>query len=190
MTAQASDRFRHRNTEYALAGISEGELFDVSVFGLGLDHFCSACYRGYVALFAIAQNRLVLDALRVRLKCPGEAPIINGVRPFLEYGNPRYEGLGYHLEYSGGLLLATGFIESLYVHMGFHPAWKYKTVIELIFDAGILKEEIDRSERMAEIREMVVNSRNESDAMRMPVKNEITRFVARAFDRTYRMSGI
>ncbi len=39
-------------------------------------------------------------------------------------------------------------------------------------------------------RKMVVNSRNESDATRTPVKNEITRFVERAFDRTYRMSGI
>ena len=189
MTAQANDSFRYRDTEYTLAGISEGELFDISVFGLELDEFCSACWRGYVALFAVTQNRLVLDALHVRLKIPGEGPVINGVKPFLEYGNPHYEGLGYRLEYSGGVLLANGFIESLYVHMGFHPAWKYETVIELIFDAGILKEEIDRSDRMAEIREMVVNSRNESDATRTPVKNEITRFVERAFDRTYRISG-
>jgi hypothetical protein len=189
MTAQVNDSFRYRDTEYTLAGISEGELFDISAFGLELDRFCSACYRGYVALFAVTQNRLVLDALRVRLKNSGEVPVINGVKPFLEYGKPHYEGLDYRLEYSGGVLLANGFIDSLYVHMGFHSAWKFETVIELIFDAGILKKEIDRSNRMAEIREMVVNFRNESDATRAPVKTSITRFVERAFDRTYRMSG-
>lgn len=39
---------------------------------------------------------------------------------------------------SGGLLLGEGFIQELYVHMGFHPAWKYLHVIELIFEGGQL----------------------------------------------------
>lgn len=186
MTAQVSDVFRYRDAYYALAGISEGEVFDISVFGLELNHFCSACWRGYTAEFAVVQGRLVLDELHVRLKRPGEGPAINELKPYLKNGCDHYEGLGYQLEYSGGLLLADGFIQSLYVHMGFHPAWKYETVIELIFDAGILKKEIDRSDRMAEIREMAFNSWNESAAMRMPKMNEIRRFVERAFDRSYR----
>jgi hypothetical protein len=187
MTAQFNDTFRYRNADYALAGISEGEVFDISVFGLEISPSCTACWRGYTARFAVDQNRLVLDELHVSLKLPGEGPVINGVKPRLKYSRDHYKKLGYQLEYSGGLLLAKGFIQSLYVHMGFHPAWKYETVIELIFDAGILKEELDRSGRMAEIREMAVNSLNESDAARMPRMNEIRRFVEHAFDRSYRM---
>jgi hypothetical protein len=70
--------------------------------------------------------------------------------------------------------------------MGFHPAWKYKTVIELIFDAGVLKEEFDRSERMAEIREMVSKSRKKESSSEMPSEAEIKQFVERAFNRRYR----
>ncbi len=200
MTAQINDTFRYRKNEYALAGMSEGELFDISVLDLKPSMASTACWRGYQAVFAIVHSRLVLDALHVNLLRPGEenncserevGPVINGVAPSpprqgLDFFNNHYQGLNYHLEYSGGLLLADGFIESLYVHMGFHPAWKYKSVIELVFDAGILKEEFDRSERMAEIREMVSKSRKKGSSTEKPSDDEIKQFVERAFDRRYR----
>jgi hypothetical protein len=199
MTAQFDDAFRYRKRQYAVAGISEGELFDPSLLDLKPAGTCTACWRGYIAVFALSGSRLVLDALHVNLLKPAgkgyereEGPIINGVKP----GEPRsgydlfnnhYEGLEYHLEYTGGLLLADGFIKELYVHMGFHPAWKYERVVELIFDAGVVKQEFDRSERMAEIRQRFAELRAENDSDRMPTKDEIARFVERAFDRSYRM---
>lgn len=200
MTAQMNDTFRFRKHEYAVAGISEGELFDPSLLDLEPVGTCSACWRGYHAVFAVLDSRLVLDTLRVNLLCRTEGkagydrvegPVINGVVPTppkrgLSFFNNDYVGLKYHLEYSGGLLLAEGFIESLYVHMGFHPAWKYKTVIELVFEAGVLKQEYDRSERMAEIREIVNSSRKNESSGDMPSKEEIKQFVERAFDRSYR----
>jgi hypothetical protein len=203
MTAQINDTFRYRNKEYSVAGISEGELFDVSVLGLNPSMASTACWRGYQAVFAVVQSRLVLDTLHVNLLRPGEGknryerevgPIINGVTPLPPqkegvFFNNHYEGLSYYLEYSGGVLLADGFIQSLYVHMGFHPAWKYETVIELVFDAEILKEEFDRSERMAEIREMVSRSRKKGASSEMPSEEEIKLFVERAFDRSYRRQG-
>jgi hypothetical protein len=200
MTAQISDRFRYRQREYDIAGISEGELFDPSLLDLKPAGTCSACWRGYQAVFAIRDSRLVLDALHVNLIRPGEGknlyehevgPVINGVTPSpqredYDRFNNHYEELNYHLEYSGGLLLADGFIESLYVHMGFHPAWKYESVVELVFDAGLLKEELDRSERMAEIREMVSKCQKKGSSTEMPTENDIKQFVERAFDRRYR----
>ena len=207
MTAQINDRFRYRNGNYSLAGISKGELFDISVFDLSPTMASTACWRGYRAVFAISQSRLVLDSLSVNLiredkqYFPGghrakrrlnlpvirggddyqryrseQGPVINGIMPSFSRApdgvastkeflakfhlfNNHYEGLNCHLEYSGGVLLAQGFIWTLYVHMGFHPAWKYENVIELIFESGILKDEYDRSNEMAEIREMIVDSR-------------------------------
>lgn len=204
MTAQIDDIFRYRNTEYSLAGISEGELFDISVLDLKPTMASTACWRGYQAVFAVVQSRLVLDTLHVNLIKAGEGenqyerevgPVINGVTPSparedYDFFNNHYEGLNYYLEYSGGLLLADGFIQSLYVHMGFHPPWKYETVIELVFDAGILKQEFDRSERMAEIREIVSKSQEKGSASKMPSPGEIKRFVERSFDRSYQMWGI
>jgi hypothetical protein len=198
MTAQINDAFRYRKREYAVAGISEGELFDPSLLDLTPAGTCSACWRGYQAVFALSDSRLVLDALHVNLLNPGkgyereEGPIINGVKPGEPRGehdwfNNHYEGLDYHLEYTGGLLLADGFIQKLYVHMGFHPAWKYKRVIELIFDAGILKQEFDQSEQMAEIRKRFAELRTEDRSDRMHTRDEIAEFVERAFDRRYRI---
>jgi hypothetical protein len=200
MTAQMPDTFRYRKREYAVAGISEGKLFDPSLLDVKPAGTCSACWRGYQAVFAVLESRLVLDTLHLNLirrteGKPGyervEGPVINGVVPDppkkgLSFFNNHYVGLKYHLEYSGGLLLADGFIESLYVHMGFHPAWKYKTVIELVFDAGVLKQGFDRSDRMAEIREMVSKSQKKGATSEMPSEEEIKQFVERAFDRSYR----
>jgi len=198
MTAQINDTFRYRQREYSVAGISEGELFDPSLLDLKPAGTCSACWRGYQAVFALFDARLVLDALHVNLLKSGEGyereegPPINGVKPGEPRGeydlfNNHYEGLQYHLEYTSGLLLADGFIKELYVHMGFHPAWKYEKVVELIFDAGILKQEFERSEQMAEIRQRFLGSRAENDSDGMPTEYKIAMFVERAFDRSYRM---
>jgi hypothetical protein len=198
MTAQIDDVFQYREKEYSLAGISEGELFDISILGLKPSMASTACWRGYQAVFALAQSRLVLDTLHVNLiRQAGkdqyqreDGPVINGIRPSPpkqehDHFNNHYEKLDYHLEYTGGLLLANGFIWDLYVHMGFHPAWKYKTVIELIFEGGVLRNEHDRSKKMAEIRDMVVARQKQKDSGDMPTDEEIMRFVERAFDRSY-----
>jgi hypothetical protein len=196
VTAQISDTFRYRKDEYELAGISEGELFEPSLLGLEPAGTCSACWRGYQAVFGLSGSRLILDELHVNLLADPrgerrqEGPELNGVKPTgpvseHDWFNNHYEHLAYHLEYTGGLLLADGFIDELYVHMGFHPAWKYERVFELIFDAGTLKREFDRSEQMAEIRARVGDSSEAGDPGRMPSRAEIARFVEQAFDRKY-----
>jgi hypothetical protein len=67
MTAQINDKLRYCNAEYSLAGISEGELFDISFFDLKPAMASTACWRGYQAVFAVVQSRLVLDTLHVNL---------------------------------------------------------------------------------------------------------------------------
>jgi hypothetical protein len=198
VTAQINDVFRFRKREYGVAGISEGELFDPSLLELKPAATCTACWRGYQAVFGVSASRLILDALHVNLLLPGEGyqreegPAINGVKPTgpkrkYDFFNNHYRRLNYHLEYTGGLLLADGFIKELYVHMGFHPAWKYETVIELIFDGGKLIQEFDRSGQMAEFRTQILESPADGDSDKMPTRDEIAQFVERAFDRSYRM---
>lgn len=206
MTAQIDDVFLYRGDEYAVAGISEGKLFDPAVLEIEPSMASTACWRGYQVVYSIVDRHLVAANLHVNLleKKGGRfqrqlGPTINGVAPegpdedesgpdevVIQFFNNHYEGMNYHLEYSGGLLLADGFIRELYVHMGFHPAWKYETVIELVFENGILTDETDRSLQMAEIRDMVAES-SDGNARSMPSDDEIRRFVDRAFDRTYRM---
>lgn len=199
MTAQINDTFRHGDKNYSVAGISEGELFDPAILDLKPSMASTACWRGYQVLYSVLDRHLVVADLHVNLLeeddesyLRKEGPPINGVVPTgpdeeFDFFNNHYEGVNYHLEYTGGLLLADGFIEQLYVHMGFHPAWKYQSVIELIFENGVLVDEFDRSERMAEIREMIVESRAGEEVREMPTEDEIRVFVERAFDRKYRL---
>jgi len=63
------------------------------------------------------------------------------------------------VSFTGGILLARGFIEELYEHMGFHPAWKYREVHELVFNDGVLIEAHDRSEPVARVRDKQSGSR-------------------------------
>jgi len=195
VTAQINDLCRYQDEELSIAGISEGILFDPSRFGLDPVGTCTACWRGYQAIFAVQSSRLVLDTLHVNL--PGRenpveqvGPEINGVSPTGHRGdgdwfNNHYEGLGYAWDYTGGLLLATGFIPGLYVHMGFQDPWKYETVFELLFEKGALKTEHDRSERMAEIRQKMLDM--SPDPSGEWPDESIGEFVARSFDRTYHL---
>lgn len=196
MTAQIDDTFLLRGMEYAISGISEGELFDPAVLDLQPSGICSACWRGYQVVCSLSANNLVVANLHVNLlhddeTCsPKVGPSINGIFPTgsfeeLDFFNNHYTGLNYHLEYTGGLLLADGFIEELYVHMGFHPPWKYESVIELVFENGKLVKESDCSARMAEIRALIPPSRDGAVSQPEPTDEQIRQFIDRAFDRSY-----
>ena len=198
MTAQIDDAFHLEGMKYSLAGISEGDLFDPALLDIKPVGTCTACWRGYQAVFGIADNRLVLKSLHVNLYTETkpylriEGPPINGVVPTdsrreLDWFNNHYDEINYHLEYTGGLLIANDFIRDLYVHMGFAPAWKYKNVRELVFLDGHLKSNMDRTEHMAEFRQLILATRSASDSAGIPSRKQIEEFVKTAFDRTYHM---
>lgn len=55
------------------------------------------------------------------------------------------------------LLLGRGFIRSTYVHMGFHPVWKFAKVIELLLREGAVTDSLDRSAELAAFRQRIAN---------------------------------
>jgi hypothetical protein len=184
MTAQIEDTFRYQGKKLSLAGISGAGLFDPADHGLDPTSWSSACWRGYCAHYVVTNDKLSLSALDVSLTNPKEAregtairvpaPLINGIsasappvgaRSSFEY---EFKGLDLLVPYSGGLLLATDFIRELYVHMGFHPAWKYRQVFELIFESGVLAEEWDVSEKLSAIRQKILALPPEGDGSSPP----------------------
>lgn len=216
MTAQINDTFFYQDELYAVAGISEGDMFDPAVFGLEPTGICSNCWRGWQAEYALAGRQLVVDVLNVNLCQPDRprgsyermpGPPIGGVLPVADDQadgqaeddeaslrrasrhpnrfNNRYENLGHPLAYTGGLLLGAGFIRDLYVHMGFHPAWKYEKVIELMFEGGMLQKACERSAEMAELRNLVLAQAEPGDARGRGSDAAIRKFIERAFDRRY-----
>jgi hypothetical protein len=67
-----------------------------------------------------------------------------------------YSRMSIPMPFTGGLLACDGFIRELYVHMGFHPAWKFEHVEELLFDEGRLTRREDVSEELARVRSRLV----------------------------------
>lgn len=118
-------------------------------------------------------------------------PAIHGVRPLppADRNGPfsfsdNYHNIGLPLPFTGGLLLGEGFIRELYEHMGFHPAWKFRKVIELIFADGILTAAHDRSADMARIREVKAASGNpKPKRFNSPV--DMVGWIEDCFDRRY-----
>jgi hypothetical protein len=185
MTAQVSDSVNATGKEYILAGINGAGLFDPTEHGMNPLGFCTACWRGFVCLYAVNEaGNLELQTLHIGLAADKIVPF-RGISPTSDgiFGMTRYENLGLPIAYTGSLLLADGFIQSLYVHMGFHLAWKYREVQELFFEKGRLTETRDRSAEMAEIRE-----KSTSQPLAPPGRNEnaIRDWVERCFRREYK----
>jgi hypothetical protein len=160
MTAQFPDTVEYRGDEFTLTGANGKGLFDPGEHGLRVLPKCTACWRGFVCGYAVREEGLVLDRLMAYLDGPAAA--LFGVPPGpTDQGGPGfdavYEEIGRRVEYTGGLLIARGFIRDLYVHMGFHPAWKFREVHELIFEGGSLVREADRSQDIAAVRKKMLD---------------------------------
>ncbi len=160
MTAQIPDNFVLDGKNYALA--EGGRLFSPLEFGLEPVMTVTSCWRGYVCTYTILEQQLVLDTLDISLANFGnqdsqavDAPLLSGVAAQRKTSifTHSYSGLAMPLSYSGLLLIASEFIRELYVHMGFQPAWKYQTVIELSFSDGIPTGRRDVSDEMRLVRE-------------------------------------
>ncbi len=153
MTAQMHNSFLLQDQKFSLVGYASEGLFQPSEYGMQPLPSVTSCWRGYVCTYKALHNRLLLDTLQVNLS--QEGPAIQNIGPEFPAGgmfNHVYHDLDLPMDYSGGMLVADGFIRELYVHMGFHPAWKYETVFELVFSRGTLLKTKDVSQRMAELR--------------------------------------
>ncbi len=147
MTAQIHDVFILRDVRFELTEISGEGLFEPEKHGINLECLSSACWRGYHACYGLHENQIWLQDLTVGFAPEDVAAVRMGQRGRLFGKSPHYHerphgwvysGLNHPVDFTGGLLLGEGFIGELYVHMGFHPAWKYRVVKELIFKSGKL----------------------------------------------------
>jgi hypothetical protein len=81
MTAQFSDGILYLGENYSISGMTNDGLYKPEVHGIEPMPKCSACWRGYLCMYAIENNDFLLNELRVFIDTP--APIINGVNPIL-----------------------------------------------------------------------------------------------------------
>jgi hypothetical protein len=165
MTAQIHDHIYYRGDEYAIVGIKGSGLPSPLDFGIIPVMMSTACYRGYFAGYTCTGDMLFLTSLTVRART-NTYPPVDDVHPVIggAFNAGQYQGLYLPVRFTGGLLIARDFIQSMYIHMGFQKAPAYQTVIELWFENGNLRSAMDYSEKMALIRETLMQPANAAGA--------------------------
>ena len=147
------------NRRYNLCGVNGEGLFDPRDEGFEPVAPHTACWRGFVSTYRVKRGVLFLDTAGIGVErellehgVPG--PELFGVKASKDGdgGFAVFENLEHEVGFSCGLLLGRGFIEELYVHMGFHPAYKFRDVVELKFEDGKLVDRLDRSVEMEALR--------------------------------------
>ncbi len=201
MTAQMDDGFLYRGLSYGIAGVNGTGLFDPAQHGLRPAMVMSACWRGYLCAYTLAGDRLRLTQLSVFLDGQDRQDALDG-RGTLVFGEPpqpppprpgkrpgscfRYPLADVAIPFTGGLLIARDFVKELYVHMGFHPAWKYRDIHELTFDAGRLTAAVDRSAAADERRRELARRQSRPDLPTDPADSQaVYQWIGRAFDQSY-----
>ncbi|MDX2438021.1 MAG: hypothetical protein QNL88_13340 [Acidobacteriota bacterium] len=160
MTAQVPDSVRIDSTNFDICGVRGEGLFDPEIHHIEAAAPDTACWRGFICGYVIANGTLVLDKLELWSEPDrwrhnrqalerlfGEDLALDDEHPWIDQ-----RGLAHLVPFTGGLLLGADFVEELYVHMGFHPAYKYRQVLEVTFETGHLLSQSDRSIEMEEIR--------------------------------------
>jgi hypothetical protein len=147
MTAQIHDVVVHRKRQYALTGVDGRGLFDPVEHGLRVQMIHTACWRGYLCEYTVEDKQLFLTALEVGMAEPPRE--LFGAPARVGGAIAAYWPIRVRQPFTGGLLLGAGFIQELYAHMGFAPAWKYRRVLELTFGDGRLLGVKDHSKVVA-----------------------------------------
>jgi hypothetical protein len=166
MTAQVSDNVLYRDQKFSLAGWNGAGLFEPGQYGLHPVQVTTGNWVGYICTYIVAGNVLRLERLEIGFGADdraatmrGEGPLLFGVRPRQSEQDSyaQYEHLDQLMAFTGTLTLGADFVWSTYVHMGFHPPWRYRVVWDLTFEAGKLVQEADRSADMARMRDAEAN---------------------------------
>lgn len=195
MTAQMQDTFIYEGEEWELVGINGENFFSPEEHDLKPYGCCTACWGGYLCKFEIVDDKFLLSELDINHAIEkdetiemAEGPLLNGIKPELQdmehsLFNNRYESLNYNFNFTGGVLIAKGFIDELYVHMGYPPPWKYEKVIEFIIENGSIVETNDVSEKAKELRNKMIKHPLQPNSKASKI--EIHNWVEETFRLTY-----
>ncbi len=161
MAAQIPETVILDGRPYDLCGVKgENLLFDPRDHGVTPISLTSDCWRGYMSTYLVVNGMLYLDEIEIGLD-PRDPTGRDHVLLSKLFGNLKlngsstpghYENLGYPIALTGGLLLGRGFVNETYVHLGFHPAFTFRHVVELALNEGHVVSEVDRSPEMEEVR--------------------------------------
>ncbi|RCJ18267.1 hypothetical protein A6770_06750 [Nostoc minutum NIES-26] len=166
-----SDLVFYQEQKFSITAINGTGLYSPQQDGISPISFSTACYRGYTCIYQVSEEYLYLKQLNIGLKLKDRltAKYGKGLRLFditPKYHNYDsyvvYEEINKIIYFSGGLLLGKNFIKEMYIHLGYHPAYKFREVHELIFREGQLVKSTDISQKIDEFRGAIATHESQS----------------------------
>ncbi len=183
MTGQIPDKLIYNKSSYSIVGLKGEGLPSPLDFGLKPISPHTANWRGFIMTYTIAENNLSVHEMNVTVEDLKEKPpLINDVNPETKKEgllHLTYSSLKLKTQFTGKILIAKDFIDSMYVHMGFQSPISFKSVIELEISAGTLIKVTDFSEIMKKYRKL-----SATDGKLGPTEN-IQEWIARTFSLDY-----
>lgn len=193
MTAQISDRVIYNNHTFSIAGVNGEGLFDPKDYEIKVEFLSSACWRGFHCTYEIADKSLRLQDVYIGLTYLDEKRIQlgKGIKLFgkvptcYKESDYRYEHLNQLIMFTGGILIGSDFIREMYVHMGFHKAYKFREVYELVFESGQLIKTTDCSQKMSNFRNMLIDKKLQPDLSQG--REQIEQWIGECFSLDYKL---
>ncbi|MHA2034891.1 MAG: hypothetical protein ACW98X_00570 [Promethearchaeota archaeon] len=151
MTGQIPDEIMLNDENFSLVGVQGQNLPTPEKFGVAPYSSCTACWRGYVMRYILKNDQLFLNEMDINADDP---PKLNGVEP--QKGNRlfkyNYQNLNIKTNFTGNLLLAKDFIDSMYIHMGFQRPLAFQTIVEINLKEGNVISVKDLSKKLERLR--------------------------------------
>ncbi|MHA1242097.1 MAG: hypothetical protein ACTSQU_15155 [Promethearchaeota archaeon] len=183
MTGQIPDKLIYNKSSYSIVGLKGEGLPSPLDFSLEPVSPHTANWRGFIMTYKITENCLCVQEMNISVKdLKKKPPLIDGVNPETKKEGVihlLYKNLKLKTQFTGKLLIAKDFIDSMYVHMGFQSPISFKSVIELKFSDGTLIKVTNFSEIMKKYRK-----RNATDGKLGPTEN-LQEWIARTFSLDY-----
>jgi|GEM_PF-3674719 hypothetical protein len=143
-----------RRKIYDIINLEHNGLFCPEDYGFRPTMIHSGCYDGFYARYHIDHKCLILDRLTIYSEDKAY-PVLNGATPKPSrqgYGCMVYDNVNLHIAYTGAIRLGRDLMQRHSVHTRqFNPS-AYCTVIDCIFEGGLLVRWIDRSPDAVTIR--------------------------------------
>ena len=176
MTAQIGDIYKYQNKEYDMVALSVPIPFHPKNYGLEPHASCTACYRGYWCEYEISDELALKDLYLFNID--GNYPPLNGVDisppEFVEcktyagsgkgwvnamrpayLGHRVYKDVNLPIDYTGRILIGRSYTPTHHIEGIGDDPWRYKELLEFVFERGMLADVIDQSETAKDIRKMI-----------------------------------
>jgi hypothetical protein len=194
LTTQVSNKVIYHKDSFDLVGYTDDGLINPEKFGVKLKPITSLCWRGYISSYQIDnENQFLLNSLTTFSEKKDKIIEIKGVKPDIQeltkdgkITQRVYNDLNIECFYDGKILLGKDFLTEYRKNMGFHPAWKYRTVYELEIKKGRLISYHDLSDKFSEIRSELKDKTNNGIRTNQGVNNDILTWIEKSFNQKYK----